>query len=599
MSACNDPATEVSGASLALYIQLTRDEKTIHVPRDFLNKLFATTVSKSQSLHSEIIVKILSALLHAGSCSSMKARDRAVMNGSFALLTKASLEHLVPFNPESSIHSIRSLLTTGDPNDIYLFLSCILCVDPILWAGTSNQVPGTLDSWEVERIMQLLESPDSLIRKMTLRLLNRVDATIVSSYYSQALQRIPADLSIEGLNVSALRMIDALEAQSDDDGEHYARGLKELLLRLEQASQLCARNILESVVDTILTHLRHAKFDFTAGFSTTMLTFVVEANEQLSQTAMTIIAALTTEQCGKLSVSSLDVLKGFASKLTSCIRETSVQDVSLLAMLRVAAECDEVPPAIVDTVTNVGQHSRKHIRQLPDFLIALETPNTQPAHSSTSMSSQFLAASKLRYDAYDTPIQVPKLRNRDVSRSPQLGGQTQWESLSDASPGSLNRVSSSLSASSATYALANNLTPGELALVASRERLDLTKTDISKKDTSELHAADDLVCPFYVCIWRAGSEGVQASRVDLITLDSPFVAEPIDTGGEVGDFEAVWNSLENGDARGWFNGTVQAVIERMQTLEQTRLHVVPKDSAPYAGAGPYVTCQDVGLMNYR
>jgi hypothetical protein len=42
----------------------------------------------------------------------------------------------------------------------------------------------------------------------------------------------------------------------------------------------------------------------------------------------------------------------------------SVQDASLLAMLRVAAECDEVPSDIVNSVTSLGQSAGRHIRQV-------------------------------------------------------------------------------------------------------------------------------------------------------------------------------------------------------------------------------------------
>lgn len=65
----------------------------------------------------------------------------------------------------SPVHIIRHLLTSRDPNEQYLFLSCLECLDPVLWAGTAPETPAILEGWEVERVMQFLDSPDRLIRK--------------------------------------------------------------------------------------------------------------------------------------------------------------------------------------------------------------------------------------------------------------------------------------------------------------------------------------------------------------------------------------------------------------------------------------------------
>lgn len=51
-----------------------------------------------------------------------------------------------------------------DPNERYLFLSILESLDPKLWAGIIAEVPAVLDGWEVERIMQSLDSRDGLIR---------------------------------------------------------------------------------------------------------------------------------------------------------------------------------------------------------------------------------------------------------------------------------------------------------------------------------------------------------------------------------------------------------------------------------------------------
>lgn len=63
------------------------------------------------------------------------------------------------------VKSIRHLLTEEDPNDVYIFLSCLDHIDPKLWAGTTPEIPAVLEEWEVERVMKLLDSGDSSIRK--------------------------------------------------------------------------------------------------------------------------------------------------------------------------------------------------------------------------------------------------------------------------------------------------------------------------------------------------------------------------------------------------------------------------------------------------
>ncbi|KAG6862341.1 hypothetical protein C0995_016039 [Termitomyces sp. Mi166 len=363
---------------------------------------------------------------------------------------------------------------------------CVQCTDPVLWAGTSNDIPAVLDGWEVERIMQFLDLSDVLVRKTTLRLLHRVDPSIASIYYSQAVQNIPSGLSVTDLNERALRFLEVITVQSGEDGELYARELKDILLGLEQAS-FDGQPVLEAIVDEVLTYTRH--------------------------------------------------------------------------------DCDEVPSSVITIIAELGHHSKRHLRQLPDFLTALSVPSKQSPTPTTLSSSQVLSASKLRYDAYDAPTPAPKLRNRDVSLSPHLIGNTQWDRSSDTA---LSRVSSALSGSSPDPQ-PKPLTAGEPALAASRRELDVTE--------------------------KAGSDRVQASRVDLISLDSPFVSESTRSEGRSEeDFESLWDSMEDGDARGWFNGSVGVAVERMRSLRPVRLKLVPVDLPPYLGAGSGVRCQDPTLI---
>lgn len=95
---------------------------------------------------------------------------------------------------------------------------------------------------------------------------------------------------------------------------------------------------------------------------------------------MVIIAALATEQCGRLSIRPLDLLKGFTFRLSSSASEpnlplfmqlhtltsgaASVKDACLLAMLRLAADCDEIPSSVITVVRELGNQSKRHLRQV-------------------------------------------------------------------------------------------------------------------------------------------------------------------------------------------------------------------------------------------
>jgi len=91
-----------------------------------------------------------------------------LLRETFLLLSNLTTDILI--SPQTSsrlspVNDIRPLLTSRDPNDQHLFLSCLECVDPILWAGTRPDIPAVLEEWEVERVMQLLDSSDNLIRR--------------------------------------------------------------------------------------------------------------------------------------------------------------------------------------------------------------------------------------------------------------------------------------------------------------------------------------------------------------------------------------------------------------------------------------------------
>lgn len=92
----------------------------------------------------------------------------ALLYGAFKLLSDFPSDNIAANQVSAQlgpVHNIRRLLTSKDPDDHYLFVSCLRCLNPNLWAGTDPERPAVLEGWEVERVMTFLDSADSLIRK--------------------------------------------------------------------------------------------------------------------------------------------------------------------------------------------------------------------------------------------------------------------------------------------------------------------------------------------------------------------------------------------------------------------------------------------------
>ena len=96
----------------------------------------------------------------------------ALLYDCFSVFRNTPMDVLVPFTTSngSPVTHIRHLLSSNW-DEQRLFLSCLACVPPAIWAGTTQDIPPVLEAWEVERVMQLLSSPDPTIRLTVSRLL--------------------------------------------------------------------------------------------------------------------------------------------------------------------------------------------------------------------------------------------------------------------------------------------------------------------------------------------------------------------------------------------------------------------------------------------
>ncbi|KAJ6497850.1 armadillo-type protein [Mycena sanguinolenta] len=596
-----DHHPEVVGAALAVSLEIF---KLHEAARTDIKEAINTLLQSSWSNHDEhsvrsILLQILRTLRHVGLLHShlglvlqiiqttSKSSDHPVMYAAFLLLLDVDTREILNAQISEALSpaaNIRELLTSRSVNDQYIFLSCLGCLNPELWAGTNSEIPAVLDEWEVGRVMEFLDSSDPMIRQKTLKILNSADPSIVNSYYSQSLQTLPADLNIKGLSEYTTRLLEVLELQTEGDGELYGRELAELFTQMEARSPRYAQLVVESAVEIVLLFLRNAQMPFQIGCVTTLVASLTNPDFFLGQTMIVIVSALATEYAGKLAVPPPDVLRGLAARLPLC--SLPVQDACLLTMLRMSAECEQVPSDVVMAIRDLSSQSKRHIRQrceefttlsaqkgvlldvirransssLPDFLEALhrykaqsstntkKTPDTAN-ESSPSSSRVSLSENKLRYTAYDAPPPAPRLRDRALS-----GGSSRSNSS----------ASSRLSAD-----LSRTVTAGDLTLAAAAQEFEMA--------TLSPHSA----------VAATPAKTLSPQAADLIAFnDSPFISDPGVESAAVNaatDFESIWNGFdESSGARGWCDVSLEDVIKRLESLEDT-LQVIPVKEVPFIG----------------
>jgi hypothetical protein len=122
----------------------------------------------SNSFVLQVLAFVVCHLFGRSLSSPLIVKISAVLRGAFLLFSTVSLELLLSSARSglgSPVEYLRPLITSGNPNDQYLFLACLECVDPAVWSGNSPGISAVLGPSEVERVMQLLESADALIRR--------------------------------------------------------------------------------------------------------------------------------------------------------------------------------------------------------------------------------------------------------------------------------------------------------------------------------------------------------------------------------------------------------------------------------------------------
>ncbi|KAG8944909.1 hypothetical protein FRC04_001349 [Tulasnella sp. 424] len=542
------------------------------------------------------------------------------------------------------VSGIRYMLASKDPNLHYTFLACLLAMDVKLWAGVDETIPAQLQESEVGRIMSFLDGSDITIRKMTIQLLHRVEPAILEAWFTRFIDSVPSPTSttLATCEVYASRALEVSTVLDAESGEAFANRLKAILQAVQvphkdaagtgkgspergrvhgEGSGAGVNAVLESVVEPVLDRLRECQYSsvvFRQGSPLSTLitvvasdefrkTFVEKSLQDLRDSltgvkapvpsATVICAAVACEYSQVVTLSPNTIAEGLANCLAAS--PVGVQEALLIALTRVVAMFDDEssPAAVVTRVEELVKQSRKHMRHrcdqflrlvkdkatlktvvqgaksqtLPDILLAIEEhfrklPKqvTSPSSASSRAVSPRGAAgpSALRYDAYEAPGTLRRksqdrhqARPRRPSQTPSARSSTTYSEEFQRSP-----------IPGAEDPLAQTITPAGLVALA-------------EGDESLRNLAAATGSP------RQGPSMVSevlAPKVDLITLESPFHAEPPTTFAEalrpdtqpegsnglteesfLQSFDAAWNSIKS-TTRGWSESPPATVAGGLQ-----------------------------------
>ncbi|KDR75335.1 hypothetical protein GALMADRAFT_140851 [Galerina marginata CBS 339.88] len=525
---------------------------------------------------------------------SLKSLAKAIVLDLFKLFGQLAYGVLLQAEKSkatSTVQYIRHFLTSTNPDEVYLFVSCLENVDVALWAGTSQEHPAVLDALEFERIMQLLNSLDQDIRRKTLRIVNKVDPAILDSQISLLLSsNLNATLKKDA---SIMRALEIASVRYQQKGEEYASQVLGLLRLLDNA--MTTPQVFKGVIETVLTDARASPNpDFLASCANRFIDDLMKQDVTLGPTALVIATALSTEFSATLPVPAPQLLSALAMRLK--LSPVIVQEPCLIAMIRIRAECDEVPSDVIEAVRITSQSARRSITllcdqfqeflqnksllmkivnispssSLPDFLASLQfrsrinsgvsrtTPQDCRSSSRTSRPS-----TSLKYTPYEPPEAVPRLSARRMSSSQQSASTSRSGTLSDIGH---HR--------SPPRSVIMPITAGRLALVDGLPNLQIRQeaqlSPPSKPTNSTIEP--------------------ETSRVDLINLESPYptdMSTPLESSDTLGDhqnFEDLWTSFQVPcDLRGWCNASIDTLLRRLQRLDNLHLRVISADLPPFIG----------------
>ncbi|KAL5534648.1 hypothetical protein ACEPAG_1111 [Sanghuangporus baumii] len=242
---------------------------------------------------------------------------------------------------------IRHFLSSRTLNDHYLFLSCLVCLDPSLWAGTTppaekllstaegeqnngdnstetNAIPLVLDQLEVERVLSFLESEDEQIRTLTLRILISLDPSLVETCYTRTLDALRTFRSrhstSDRVRNTLLRRLVELAFTITLDNEKIEAGNRGHLLLDKLRQVIDAAGVGNSVggtiVEAILNRVRRENASLQHSFTLSLLSLLQTDDAEHQQpetrpinlTLFLVLVALLSELAPDLASSKAEVV---------------------------------------------------------------------------------------------------------------------------------------------------------------------------------------------------------------------------------------------------------------------------------------------------
>ncbi|KAL5495678.1 hypothetical protein ACEPAI_1141 [Sanghuangporus weigelae] len=266
---------------------------------------------------------------------------------------------------------IRHFLSSRALNDHYLFLSCLVCLDSSLWAGTTplaeklfttaegeqdnstetNAIPLVLDQLEVERVLSFLESEDEQIRMLTLRILISLDPSLVETCYTRTLDALRTfgsrhSTSDRVRNTLVRRLVELAFAITLDNEKIEAGNRGHLLLnKLRQIIDVAGvgNNVDGTIVEAILSRVRRENVSLQHSFALSLLSLLQTDDAEHQQrnigtinlTLFLVLVALVSELAPDLASQKAEVVSIiclFAATLNTS--PVTMQEPLLLCMAR-------------------------------------------------------------------------------------------------------------------------------------------------------------------------------------------------------------------------------------------------------------------------
>ena len=93
-----------------------------------------------------------------------------------------------------------------------------------------------------------------------LRVLDRIDRSIVQGFYAKLLQADTSSRLPKDCDENSIRILEVIDVLSEDNGEVYAHNLKDAIRSLEGDAALDKRPLFQEIIEGALMRLRNGKF---------------------------------------------------------------------------------------------------------------------------------------------------------------------------------------------------------------------------------------------------------------------------------------------------------------------------------------------------